>query len=279
MSELDIIQRTDAELGAPVTVASLINDLKRLGLQPGQVVLVHSSLSSLGWVSGGPVAVIQALEAVLTPTGTLIMPTHSAALSDPAHWQHPPVPESWWEPIRQTMSAFDPDLTPTREMGVIAETFRRQPGVLRSRHPSVSFAAWGQHALEIIEGHSLEYCLGEESPLARLYDLDAQVLLLGVGYDRNTSLHLAEYRADFASKKYMTVGAPIIMQTPSGAIEREWVTYNDLDLNESDFPELGAALEQTGAVTQAKVGCANCRLMPQRVLVDFGVQWLEAHRP
>ncbi len=278
MSQIEVIERTNRELGGPVTLELLIDNLRQLGLSAGQTVLVHSSLSALGWVSGGPVAVIQALESILTPEGTLMMPAHSADLSDPAQWQHPPVPESWWAPIRRTMSAFDPDLTPTLNMGMIADTFRHQPGVVRSRHPSVSFAAWGKHATELIEGHSLEYCLGEESPLARLYDLDGQVLLLGVGYDRNTSIHLAEYRADFPSKPYITAGAPLMVQTPAGAIERAWVEYNDIELNESDFPQLGAAFESVQVVRQAKVGCATARLMSQRALVDFAVGWFERYR-
>ena len=84
-------------------IPSLIEDFRALGIQPGMTLLVHSALSKLGWVCGGPVAVILALEAVLGSTGTLVMPTHSSDLSDPAMWHHPPVPESWWEPIRQTM--------------------------------------------------------------------------------------------------------------------------------------------------------------------------------
>jgi aminoglycoside 3-N-acetyltransferase len=278
MSELDTIQRAEHQLGQPITRESLVHDLTSLGLSAGQTVLVHSSLSALGWVCGGPVAVIQALEEVLTPNGTLVMPTHSADLSDPAKWQHPPVPDFWWVSIRRNMPPFDPDLTPTRDMGLIAETFRKQTGALRSWHPTFSFAAWGQQAEKIVEGHSLEYGLGEDSPLARLYELDGYVLLLGTGHDHNTSLHLAESRADFASKKYITDGAPLRVQTAAGKVERQWVVYNDLAYNEADFEKLGAAFEQTGAVHVGPVGCAQGRLMPQRALVDFSVAWLEKNR-
>ena len=62
----------------------------------------------------------------------------------------------------------------------------------------MSFAAWGKHAEFVTDGHSLDNGLGETSPLARVYDLDGYVLLLGVDYDSNTSFHLAEYRAPHA---------------------------------------------------------------------------------
>jgi aminoglycoside 3-N-acetyltransferase len=102
VGELQVIERTKV----PVTVHSLEQDLRALGVKPGMVLLVHSSLSSLGWVCGGAVAVIEALESVLTSEGTLIMPTHSGELSEPSYWQHPPVPEAWWQTIRDTMPAF-----------------------------------------------------------------------------------------------------------------------------------------------------------------------------
>ena len=88
------------------TVESLRDDFEALGIEKGMVLLVHSSLSALGWVCGGAVAVIIALQEVLGETGTLVMPTHSTDLSDPSQWENPPVPESWWQTIRETMPAL-----------------------------------------------------------------------------------------------------------------------------------------------------------------------------
>ena len=156
----------------PITVKRMVSDLQTLGLQSESLVLVHSSLSKLGWVCGGPVAVILALEEVVGPHGTIVMPSHSGENSDPAKWMHPSVPEFWVETIRNQMPAFDPDLTPTRSMGRIAETFRKQKGVIRSVHPQDSFCAYGKHAQFITSNHMLDSGLGEGSPLKKIYDLN-----------------------------------------------------------------------------------------------------------
>ena len=110
--------------------------------------------------------------------------------------------------------------------------------------------------------------------MARVYDLDGWVLLLGVGYERNTSLHLSEYRADFPSKKTAKQGAPILVDG-----DRRWVEFEDLDWDEDDFGEIGAAFErETDEVRVGKVAQAEARLMRQRPLVDFGVKWMNEHR-
>ena len=270
MSEAEIIKNT---VEGPITSASIQKDLGEIGVKPGMVLLVHSSLSKIGWVSGGPVAVILALEEVLGSEGTLVMPTHSGDLSDPEEWSNPPVPQEWKEIIRQTMPAFNPEMTPTRGMGRITETFRGQQGVLRSNHPHMSFAARGKFASLITENHSLDFSLGEESPLARIYDLEGRILLLGVEYDSNTSLHLSEFRSDFEGKKEIKQGAPIIVDD-----KRHWVKIRDWEEHSENFIELGTAyMNAGGSLVQGKIGMADSLLIPQRELVDFGVNWIESN--
>lgn len=270
MSESDAIARA----ATPATVATLARDLRALGLTTGQTVLVHTSLNALGYVISGPVSLLLALDEVLGPNGTLMMPAHSADLSDPAAWVAPPVPLEWIPIIRAEMPAFDPRLTPTRGMGVTAEIFRGQPGVLRSQHPKVSFAARGPQAEFLTREHALSPSMGEGSPLARLYDCDGWVLLLGTGHEHNTSLHLAEVRATWPGKRRVLDGAPIRIHG-----DRVWQPYEDLDWNDADFALIGSAFaEATGIERQGGVGIGQARLMPQRALVDFGVTWMGRHR-
>lgn len=268
MSEADAIEAVDE----PGTVSSLASDLRSLGIDAGDTLLVHSSLRSLGWVAGGPQAVVDALQTVLTPDGTLVMPTHSGQYTDPDGWENPPVPDGWVEAIRESMPPFRPDVTPTRGMGAIPECFRNYPGVVRSDHPTVSFAAWGAGAEEIAGSHELDYGLGDRSPLARVYDRDGDVLLLGVGHDSNTSLHLAEHRADF-EKERVESAAPLLRDG-----DRVVVEYQDIEISTDDFEAVGADFESEVGLVDGTVGAATARLVDQPALVDFAVEWFEEHR-
>lgn len=272
MKEDKVVQKT----AVPATVESLQADFRALGIKPGMVVLVHSSLSAMGWVCGGAVAVVVALREVLGSAGTLVMPAHSPDLTEPSRWESPPVPESWWPIIRENMPAYDPALTPTRAMGIVAETFRKQRGVRRSAHPQVSFCASGPQASRITNNHSLAFGLGEHSPLSRIYDSHGFVLLLGVDHGSNTSMHLAEYRATFPTKRVVEEGAPI-----STSDSRRWTTFEEINLDSSDFDRIGEDFLRSDAgraVRRGQVGLASCQLMSQRDVVDFTVGWLEANR-
>ncbi|MET8309427.1 AAC(3) family N-acetyltransferase [Micromonospora sp. NPDC005173] len=261
---------TDA--GTPGTRRSLAAQLRLLGVRPGATLLVHAALRPLGFVCGGPQAVVLALRDALGPDGTLVVPTHTPDNSDPAQWRNPPVPADWWPLIRAEMPGFDPAVTPSRYMGVLAETVRGWPGALRSSHPQVSFAALGPAAEQVMAGHDRADMLGEGSPLARLHDLDADVLLLGVDHGVNTSMHLAEYRRPSPPRERLG-GA---VRTADGG--REWVWWQDVRLDETDFGALGRDLEATGAVRIGPVGTGTGRLMRQRAAVDFAVHWLARNR-
>ena len=264
-------ERSIRASSAPVTREGLAADLGRLGVRRGSVLLVHSSLSSLGWVVGGAQAVVEALLDALGPDGTLVVPTQTTGNSDPSIWQAPAVPEDWWPVIRATMPAYDPAITPTRGLGVVVEVARTWPGARRSGHPQHSFAAIGPAAETVTAGHALDSGFGERSPLARIHDLDGDVLLLGVGHGSNTSLHLAEHRVPDPPR--MAYAAAV-----TGPDGRRWATWEDVVPDESDFERLGAAFDATGATRVGSVGAGVARLMRQRELVAFGADWMTAHR-
>ena len=254
--------------GPLVTRDTLAAEVRALGAEPGETLLVHSSLSALGWVCGGPVAVVRGLLDVLGPKGTLVVPTHSGDLSDPSLWSRPPVPEEWWERIRAGMPAYDPRITPSVGVGVIPETVRTWPGALRSAHPHTSFAALGPRAAQITEGHAPDCRLGERSPLGRLEAVGARVLLLGVGYDSCTSFHLAEYRVP---APLVRVGRPV----PGGG----WEELTEVSITAERFDELGHDFERDRPVVRGRVGAAEARLFPVADAVGYAVRWLGVHRP
>lgn len=258
------------------TKQTLERDFLRLGLKPGMTVLVHSSLSSLGWVCGGPTTVIQALQTIVTSEGTLVMPTHSGDLSDPASWQNPPVPESWWPEIRRQMPPFDRQMTPTRGMGKIAELFRTQRGVVRSRHPQLSFAAWGKLNRQITAGTSWNYPLGPLGPLGKIYEGNGKVLLIGVDHLNNTSLHLAEHLLE-PPLRHETVETAPWRRTEDVT---EWKSFRTIAFDDSDFLHVGRAFEEEHPefVTRGSLGDASGQLVDQRHLVDFGARWMTTHR-
>ena len=102
------------------------------------------------------------------------------------------------------------------------------------------------------------------------------VLLLGVGHGNNTSMHLAEYRANFSTKRIVQEGAPI-----STLGSRRWATFEDIDIDSSDFDRIGEDFlrsEAGHAVRHGRVGLADCQFMPQRDVVDFTIGWLEENR-
>ncbi len=254
----------------PRTRESLCNDLRELGVAKGMTLIVHTSLSSLGWINGGAVTVIQALMDAVTEEGTIVMPSQSVEISDPAEWENPPVPEAWWEEIRQTMPVYDPDYTPANFMGKVAEVFRTFPGVKRSSHPSYSFTAWGKDKEQVLADQPLEWSLGEESPLGKLYNQGAHVLLIGAGFDSCTAFHLAEYRIDY--QDVIKKGAPMIENG-----ERIWKEYRELEFRDELFEDLGADFDKAHKLNTSHVGSAHSRLFSVKEAVNYAETWLNMY--
>ena len=224
--------------------------------------MVHSSLGNIGWTVGGPVTVVRSLLTVLGPEGTLAMPAESPYVSDPGAWNDSRVKDEWHETIREHLPVFDPLTTPTT-MGAVPEAFRTYPGAKRSHHPMVSVCAKGRFAEEITREHALAFCEGPGTPFEQLYNLDGYTLLLGVGFDRCTSLHYAE---SLVPQRRTTVHRyPVVIDG-----RRTWVENNDMANDDGvHFPEVGKRFTATGAVRSGTVGNAHSMLFSTRQLVDF----------
>ena len=225
----------------------LVSQLHQLGVRPGSLLIVHSSYRAIRPVEGGPSEVIEALLEAVGHDGTLVMPSMTDWSDD---------------------EVFDPNVTPCLGMGIIADTFWRRPGVLRSDSPH-SFAAYGPHAEEITAPHPPDIPHGPDSPVGRVYDLDGDILLLGVDHRANTTIHLAEFLAGvpYRVPKHCTVlqnGVPVR------------VDYGEIDHCCQNFTLVGEWLEKHGLERRGQVGNALCRLVSSRALVETVVRELKS---
>ena len=257
----------------PIIKEEIVSALRFLGLEKGYAGMVHTSLSQLGYVCGGAQTVIEALIETVGEDGTIMMPTQSWKNLDPEDGVHWDVEEEYRQIIRDHWPAYDKRITPTNTMGAVAEMFRLWPGTMRSDHPARSVAAWGKHAEYLTSCHDLSNIFGEGSPIGKLYELDGFVLLIGVGYDKNTSLHLADVRSDYPGK-HNCLEYSAIMENG----KRVWKEYETLYVDGEDFDDIGADFERAETVHVTRLGNAELRLMNQRKLVDFAVDWISHHR-
>ena len=225
--------------------AEVVAQLHRLGVKRGGVLLVHTSFRAVRPIEGGPPGLIDALRAALGPDGTLVMPSWTELDDEP----------------------FDALTTPSaRDLGVVAQTFWRMPGVLRSEHFH-AFAAAGPLAA-VINADALPLPPHiPASPVGRVHDLDGQVLLLGVGHDANTTLHLAELIAN------------VPYRTPSYCTVLENGRATRIDYGENNHCCAGFALADDwlrarGLQTEGRVGQAHCRLSRSRDIVSVAVEKL-----
>lgn len=256
-----------------LTKEDLITQFKNCGLTEGQTIFVHTSLKSLGFVVGGAETLIRSLLEIVGEEGTLMMPSQTWKNLDPSTGVHWNEPIEWWPIIRENWPAFDKEITPAIGMGAVAEMFRQWPGAKRSDHPARSIAAVGKHAEYITEKHDLSNIFGSDSPVDKLYKLDGQVLLIGVGYEKNTSLHLAETRANFSSKRFADESSAVMIDG-----KRTWVTYSTQAVDDEDFSKLGNEYDQQKNIKIHKVGNADVRFMEVRPLIDWTVPWMEKNR-
>jgi aminoglycoside 3-N-acetyltransferase len=265
----------------PLDRDQLVADLRALGLRRGQDLLIHCSLSRIGWVDGGPATLLSAILEIAGPAATLVVPTETTwnSLTSNAFRAATEGLDAA-ERARHIarMPGFDPASTPSAGMGAFAEHVRTRPAAHRSRHPQTSFAAIGPGARACTSIHDLDCHLGDRSPIGWLYGAGAAILFLGVGYSVCTAFHLAEYRFPGPARR-RTYHCFTVQGGTRVAHE-----FTDIYLDDSAFELIGADLDavagrdSTSGLRRGRVGSAECRLVPFRLAVDFACSWLGNHR-
>ncbi len=243
-------------VGQPwMTTERLVDGLREMGVRPGGILLVHSSLKSAGFVPGGARTVISALRECVGGDGTLAMPAHS------------------WEWVSKGLRKIDVRTTPSC-VGTITEVFRGLPAVARSLHPTHSAAAIGPRAAWILEGHEdASTPCGEGTPYAKVIDGGGQILFLGCGLDRNTAFHSLEAMAN----------VPYLLREDADAFElidgQGRVVHRTIRRHRERIPrrfrEMEETLENAGALARGKVGNAPCLLVEARAMRDGLLPQLE----
>lgn len=217
-----------------------------LGLDSGDSVIVHSSLSSLGWVAGGAETVVDALCDTVDDAGTVMMPTFT-------RYDQP----------------YDPDESPST-VGAITEAFRKRDGTVRSGHPTKSVAAAGPNATSLTSDHGLRDSIGPESPIHRIIaERDAAILLLGVDHTTNSALHIAERLADLP---YRDQFAETTIRRADGPTET--VEVNKVHCSRG-FGVVGSIAKRLGIEREGHVGDATARLLDGSALLAVVVELLE----
>jgi aminoglycoside 3-N-acetyltransferase len=250
------------------TREALARHLVDLGLLPGDAVLVHAGLRSVGPVLGGPDALIGALRDAVGPDGTIL------AYCD---WQ---MAEDDNPALRPHVPGFDPLASRSiRDNGAFPELLRTTPGARRSGSPGASCAALGAKAEWFVADHALDYGYGPQSPFGKLVASGGKTLLLGAPLDTMTLLHHAEHLADIPGKRVLRYESPILLD---GHVSWRWFEEFDTGdpvvdgLADDYFEEVVEDFLATGQGRRGLIGHAPSVLVDAGPIVDFAVQWLEA---
>ncbi|WP_276256055.1 AAC(3) family N-acetyltransferase [Halomontanus rarus] len=230
-----------------VTREELRGGFRGLGLGSGDHVIVHSSLSSLGWVDGGAESVVDALRDAVDD-GTVMMPTFT-----------------------RYDRAYDPETSPST-VGAITEAFRNRSTAVRSAHPTKSVAAISPDAASLVADHDLRNSIGPGSPIHRLVDdRNGKILLLGVDHTTNSALHVAERLADL----------PYRDQIAETTIRRSDESIETVEVNQvhcsRGFGVAESIAKRVGLVTYGRVGDATAQLVDGSALLSLIVELLEEH--
>ncbi len=244
----------------------LRDDLVRLGVRAGDLLMVHGSVRSVGGIVGGVSVLVQSLFDAIGGEGTLT-----------AYVDFEPFFEE--DDEASGIPVFDKRIAhAARDHGVLHETLRNWPGALRSDHPDAGVVAIGRLAQWITAEHPFQYGYGEGSPFERFVEAQGRVLLIGAPLDTITLLHYAEHRANIPGKRIRRY-----RRLMAGENGPEWVDFEEFDTGDpvSDklpancFEQIAAAYLAAGFGCRGKIGVATSFLFEGPDLVRFGIDWLE----
>ncbi len=248
-----------------ITRQRLRRDLERLGLAAGDVVCVHSAYGKVGYVVGGPRTVLDALLETVGPQGTVMMPTFTGDLSDPADWKYPAIPPEMIAEVRESMPGFNARLSPARQMGVLAELLRHLPGAVRSPHPQSSFTAVGPLAAELCGRHPLDFRFGPQSPLGALVRNAGRVLMLGSPWNAASVFYLAD--CEMPDRCECRLASPV--ETDAGVT---WSDYQDLVYRQRGHEAIVHLIER-GMASRGAVGLADSVIFDAGAGVRETLRW------
>ena len=252
----------------PITKEDLINKFSQLGIKQGDTLLVHASLSSLGYVVGGAEALYYALREVIGNEGTIVVPSQTVEISDPTSWQYPPVPQEWHDVIRSSMPAYSKNLSYSKALGAFSQLIGILPYSIRSNHPMYSFTAIGEKASEIIGQDSFDFPFGDESSLGRMYSIGAKVLMIGTDFETNTSLHLAENRLN---REVIHEKSKILTKD-----REKWISFKNIELDiYDDYLEIQKNFTEHYTVNHISINESNVYLFDMKECVDFAEHYYQ----
>ncbi len=225
----------------------ILEALKSFEPRQDRLLLMHSSLSSCGYMAEGPATVISALGSWLAEGTALSLPTHT--------WSYPTA--SGVAPL------YDYQVTPS-VVGTITNYFRELSNVERSLHPSHSIAYRGPDARAFIDGHELcERPCGQGTPYERLLERDCSVLMFGATLDSYTLFHTAE---DAAQVPYLYLPQQLILRSRDrdGDIKEIRTWRHDMGVTRR-FGELENWLAEERLLIRRKLGLGQLLYIPRAV--------------
>jgi aminoglycoside 3-N-acetyltransferase len=190
------------------SIEELTRDFRALGIEPGDVIMLHASIRAVGEVAGGPDSILLALKSALTNEGTLMMYASCPRYYDEVgRGNLAPAQE---EELRNKLPAFDPSTARSaRENGALVECLRTYPGSRVNPHVA-RFVLWGKQAVHLISCQPWNYAFGPDSALERFLLLDGKIVLLGSDHDAVTFFHYAEHIAEVPGKRIARYEVPIL---------------------------------------------------------------------